>query len=72
MINSYYLDPSNVTDEYAHRLQASACNARVRSLPHESVLRQRLGQLVISLGERVQGQQPSSVTTPADLELATN
>ena len=68
MINGYYLDPSNVTDEYAHRLQARASSARVRSLPRESVLR----QLVISLGERVQGQRTSAIAKPADAELATS
>ncbi len=72
MINSYYLDPSHVIDEYGQRLQASARNARVQRLPRESVARQRLGQLFISLGERLQGQRPSTITNPAALQPATN
>lgn len=70
MINSYYLNPWHVTDEYAHRLQASASAAHVQGRSGD-VVRQRLGQLFIRLGERVQGQRPPTVATPADLELAT-
>ncbi len=71
MINNYFLDPSHVTDEYAHRLQASAPTAHVQGRSGESVMRQRLGQLFIRLGERVQGQRPSTGAAPAELELAT-
>ena len=67
MINNYYLDPSHVTDEYAHRLQASATLAHVQGRSGESVVR----QLFIRLGERLQGQRPAPVATAADGELAT-
>lgn len=68
MINNYYLDPSHVTDEYAHRLQASAPTAHVQGRSGASVVR----QLFIRLGERLQGQRPAPVATAADGELATS
>jgi len=61
-----------VTDEYEHRLQARVSNARVQPLPCESVMRQRLGQLFISLGNHLQGLHPFTIISPDDLEWATN
>ncbi len=63
-----YINPSHVTEEYEQRLQDSARNARFRSVRRESVIRQRLGRLIIGLREFVQGYRPSTVDEPADVQ----
>lgn len=67
-----YLNPSHVTEEYAQRLHDSARNARFRTIRRDFLLRQRLGRLIIGLGELIHGQHPSPIAEPADVRVATN
>lgn len=59
-----YINPTHVSAEYELRLQDSSRNVRVRSVPRESVMRQRLGRLIIGLGEFVHGHCPSTISAP--------
>jgi hypothetical protein len=67
-----FINPSHVTEEYEQRLQDSARNARFRSAPGDSVLRQRLGRWIIGLGELVHGHHPSTIDEPANVQWVTD
>lgn len=62
-----YINPSQVSEEYELRLQNSARNVSVPSVPRESVMRQRFGRLIIGLGEFVHGHRPSTIEAPVDV-----
>ncbi len=67
-----YINATHVTEEYEQRLQEAARNSRARSDPGEPVTRQRIGRLIIGLGERVQRQRQSAIDEPAEARLAMN
>lgn len=66
-----YINPSHVSEEYELRLHDRARNAEVQSVPRESMMRQRLGRLIIGLGEFVHGHCPSTIEAPADVRWVT-
>lgn len=70
MITSY-INPSHVSEEYELRLQDSARNLGVQSVPRQPVMRQRLGRLIIGLGEFVHGHRPYTIEAPADVRWVT-
>ncbi len=70
MISSY-INPSHVSEEYQLRLHDSARNLRVRSVPRQSMMRQRLGRLIIGMGEFVHQHRPSTINEPADVRWVT-
>jgi hypothetical protein len=61
-----YINPSHVSEEYELRLHDRARNVGVQSVPRESVMHQRLGRLIIGLGQFVYRHRPSTVSEPAD------
>jgi len=67
-----YIHPLHVTEEYAQRLQDCARNAHVRRAPRESVLRQRLGQVIMGLREFFPRRHPSTIGEPADVRWVTD
>ncbi len=67
-----YINASHVTEEYEQRLQDAARNSRARSDPGEPVMRQRIGRLIVGLGERVHGQRRTPVDALAGAHVATS
>jgi hypothetical protein len=61
-------------EEYQRRLRDTARTAHIPSLPHQSIMKRKLGRLIIRLGERVQGECPSppAIAEPAKVQLATH
>jgi len=69
---SSYINPPHVTEEYAQRLHDCARQTQFHRVPHDSVMRQRLGCWIIGLGERLQGQLPPTAAEPAKVQLTTS
>lgn len=69
MMDNLSLLTSNIVEDYQERLRDSARQARIRAIPREPVLRRRLGRMMISLGERIQGQRAAAHADPLPVQL---
>jgi hypothetical protein len=69
MMDNVTLLGSTIVEDYQERLRDSARQARIQAIPREPVMRRRLGRMIVSLGERIQGQRPSAHSEPAHVRL---
>ncbi|HEV2066431.1 MAG TPA: hypothetical protein VGR08_06320 [Thermomicrobiales bacterium] len=68
MMDNLTLLTSNIVEDYQERLRDSARQARIQAIPQEPVMRRRLGRMMISLGERIQGQRAAHAE-PAQVQF---
>jgi len=68
MMDNLTLLTSTIVEDYQERLRDSARQARIQAIPREPVMRRRLGRMMISLGERIQGQRAAHAE-PAHIHL---
>jgi len=69
MMENLTMLTSNIVEDYQERLRDSARQARIQAIPREPVMRRRLGRMMISLGERIQGQRAATHAEPAPVQL---
>lgn len=66
-----YLDITHIAEEYELRLQESTRNRRFRNRSPEPLPRQRLGRLIVGLGDIVHRQRAGTIDEPGEVRLAT-